>query len=155
MKYTLPTEAQWEYACRAGTKTRFCFGNASSDLCRYGNFCDKSFQEKNKPGWATDSADKVWNDGYEKAAPVGSFRPNAWDLYDMHGNVWEWCADNFSILLQSGSDPLARGGDSSRAIQKGGAFEYALKYCRSATRGRSKKNSKSVTSGFRVALVEE
>ncbi len=162
MKYTLPTEAQWEYACRAGTTTRFCFGNASSDLCHYGNFCDKTFQKKNK-SWTwriANPAEKIWDDGHEKTAPVGSFRPNAWGLYDMHGNVWECCLDYYDPALMAGTDPCrvrpGRGEFGSHRVYRGGSRLHPTKNNRSAKRDfyelPSRRNSDL---GFRVALVEE
>jgi len=86
--YRLPTEAEWEYACRAGTTTLYSCGNDPEGLAEVGNVCDGSLGEKH-PGWNAIAA----RDGFVYTAPVGRYRPNAWGLHDMHGNVWEWCLD--------------------------------------------------------------
>ena len=126
--YRLLTEAQWEYACRAGTATRFCFGNSYSDLHKYGNYCDCSC-----------SADYAWkdekhNDGADGLAPVGSFKPNAWGLYDMHGNVWEWCNDSYDENYGGiATDPAGSSSGFGRA-DRGGSWNFSPGYCRSAYR---------------------
>jgi formylglycine-generating enzyme required for sulfatase activity len=89
--YRLPTEAEWEYAARAGTETRNFWGNNKDDACKYANVADNTNLPKGR----------IWNDkhgctdGYAFAAPVGEFKPNAFGFYDMMGNVWEWCENWF------------------------------------------------------------
>ena len=132
-KYTLPTEAQWEYACRAGTTTAYCTGNSSGDLAR--------------AGW-------YYVNGGGKTHPVGKKMPNAWGLYDMHGNVWEWCLDWYDSRLQGGDNPTGPKSGSSR-VRRGGGWSFIAQSCRSAYRGYRSPVSRSNGLGFRVALVRE
>ncbi len=129
--YRLPTEAEWEYACRAGTTTKYSFGDDESDLEDY-------------PWYDSNSADKTH--------PVGSKQPNAWGLYDMHGNVREWCRDRFGDY-PSGSvtDPSGATSGSFRVI-RGGCWYFTAEYCRSAYRGRGYPSIRNGLSGFRVCL---
>lgn len=163
-KYTLPTEAQWEYACRAGTTTRFSFGNSDKELYRYGNFYDRSgdtkydaaFREKN--GWKI-PPDTSQDDGFVETAPVGRLRPNAWGLYDMHGNVWEWCLDYYNPRLAGGENPSrttpGSGEYGSRRVIRGGGWSLDARDCRPANRGCYSPGYRSGDFGFRVALVRE
>ena len=104
LKFTLPTVTQWEYACRAGTETRYSFGNDLSLFPQYANFPDKS------SGSSREERTAKYDDGFARLAPVGSFRPNAWGLYDMHGNVSEFCLDYFNPeavpFIPGGKDPI-------------------------------------------------
>ncbi|MBL7219841.1 MAG: formylglycine-generating enzyme family protein [Phycisphaerae bacterium] len=119
-KYTLPTEAQWEYACRAGTETPFSFGETiSTDQANYhgGYIYGKGKKGKYR----------------EKPSPVGSFAPNAWGLYDMHGNVSEWCADRYD---KYGNEPVSdpKGPAKGDRILRGGSWRSYPGACRSAFR---------------------
>jgi formylglycine-generating enzyme required for sulfatase activity len=87
LQFRLPTEAEWEYACRAGTRTLFSFGNDAAEMHKYGNCLERSAPS------ALHGKDKDHDAGGATTADVGSYRPNAWGLHDMHGNVWEWCWD--------------------------------------------------------------
>ena len=108
--YRLPTEAEWEYACRAGTVTTFSFGDSDSALAEHAWF------EKN-----------VWLVGLERAQPVRGKRPNAFGLYDMHGNVWEWCHDWYDphdYASGPSTDPAGPATGAKRVIRGGSWFNY-------------------------------
>lgn len=115
-EYRLPTEAEWEYACRAGTTTRFWFGDSESLLSEY--------------AWFDENTRKV-DEAY--AHPVGLKKPNPWGLYDVHGNVREWCSDRHGNGLAGGTDPAGPAAGSSR-IYRGGGWNIDAKSCRSAFR---------------------
>ncbi len=132
--YRLPSESEWEYAARAGTSSKYSFGNESNRLCQWGNV-------------------KMCRDGYIYMAPVGTFRPNPFGLYDMHGNVWEWVQDcwNRSYL----GAPLDGGawlsGDCSVRVMRGGSWTNHPRFLRSASRDRSITSGRGLYYGFRVA----
>jgi formylglycine-generating enzyme len=146
--YRLPTEAEWEYACRAGTKTRFHTGDRDDDLKVAGNIADAALTKKWKDAfWAMN-----WDDGYSFTAPVGRFKANAFGLRDMHGNVWEWCSDWYAEDYYGKSpkqDPQgpARGKDR---VSRGGAWSTQPKFCRSAFRDWHEPGYRSDCVGFRV-----
>jgi formylglycine-generating enzyme required for sulfatase activity len=134
-KYTLPTEAQWEYACRAGTKSRFSFGDDESDLGEY--------------AWFTANAG---NAGEKSAHTVGQKKANPWGLNDMHGNVSEWCSDYYAKKLAGGTDPQGPSGGAGRVF-RGGSWSFTASFCRSAFRFRGPRNLRYYSLGFRVAAV--
>jgi formylglycine-generating enzyme required for sulfatase activity len=127
-RYALPTEAQWEYACRAGTTTPFHFGSTLNDT------------EANCNGTDYPYGTEIKGPYLERTTVVGSYHPNAWGLYDMHGNVWEWCEN---VRLTSGSYPVLRGG----------SWFNDARYCRAAYRWGCAAGGASGTVGFRPALV--
>jgi formylglycine-generating enzyme required for sulfatase activity len=136
----LPSEAEWEYACRAGTTTAYSFGDRAAD-----------------PG------DYAWYDGNAKGndPPVGKKKPNAWGLYDMHGYVWEWCADAWSDSHKgAGADGAPRVSAKEKArVVRGGAWTEKAAACTSASREKRGAGHASDAVGFRcvkaAAVVKE
>jgi formylglycine-generating enzyme required for sulfatase activity len=149
--YRLPTEAEWEYACRAGTKTRYFFGDDPAKLVEYANVCDQS-TVKMMPEWAPGAVKE--SDGFAFTAPVGSFKPNPWGLYDMHGNVWEWCSDWHAPDYYSKSpvdDPKgAESGDVR--VRRGAAWHSWPIYMRSSFRNWNTPESRYPNLGLRPVL---
>jgi formylglycine-generating enzyme required for sulfatase activity len=144
-QFSLPTEAQWEYACRAGTRTATSFGDTFDST------------QVNYSG--------VWDDRTVKPTQgcrrVGSYPANPWGIHDMHGNVWEWCRDYYHARLPGGTDPDLsvtkgapnRDGSYSR-VRRGGAWIEEGWTCRSACRLRYESPRRSDHIGFRVFVVE-
>ena len=129
--YRLPTEAEWEYACRAGSTTSYSFGETAESLREYAWFVE----------------------GREgKTHPVGLEKPNRWGLYDMHGNVWEWCQDWYADYPPDAStDPLGPNAGSLRVYRGGGWINFAA-LCRSASRYAVAPSHRVNSLGFRLAL---
>ena len=141
-RYRLPSEAQWEYACRGGTQTQFHFGETiTSDLANYNG--NSNYAEAPKGVYRFQTTD------------VGSFKPNAFGLYDFHGNVWEWCADawhnNYNGAPADGS-VWQSDGDSSLRLLRGGSWNDRSPNCGSACRLRYQANCKASIVGFRVVV---
>lgn len=139
-KYSLPTEAQWEYACRAGTTTVFAFGDTlTSDQA---NFFGKMPYGVDEEG-----------EYREKTTVVKTFKPNAWGLYDMHGNLYEWCLDWYGEALEGGKDPVGPA-EGDGYIIRGGTWNRKATSCRSAYRYSSNPTARGYNIGFRVVLVK-
>ena len=147
----LPTEAQWEYACRAGTDTIFPWGDDPDRGRGWGNMADKSAKAK-FPGWVV----SPWSDGQVFTAPVGQYRPNAFGLHDMTGNVAEWCWDFYGKRYYSHpASALDPWGPPSGQylIARGGCWGWPAANCRSAGRGRWMAHARIDLMGFRVAVL--
>jgi formylglycine-generating enzyme required for sulfatase activity len=148
--YSLPSEAEWEYAARAGTSTSFYWGDdiSSNLICDYANVRDRSAFEK-YPKLRSSPC----NDNYSEAAPVGSKKPNSFGLYDMSGNVWEWVEDiyskSYSGLPADGSANVTEGDQKKRVI-RGGSWTNHGSLLRSAERLDSKSSLGSNAKGFRI-----
>ena len=142
--YRLLSEAEWEYVARAGTRTARYWGESESGQCRYANGYDRT---------AATSDLVACSDEYERTAPAGSFQPNAFGLYDVLGNVWEWTEDcwndDYSGAPAEGS--AWRLGECSRRVLRGGSWNYLPRYLRSASRLWDSAGNRSYFNGFRVA----
>jgi formylglycine-generating enzyme required for sulfatase activity len=143
--YRLPTEAEWEYACRAGTTTPFHFGETlNTDVANYnGNYTYGNGRE---------------GQYRQKTTPVGSLNAaNAWGLFDMHGNVWEWCEDDWHDSYKGaptdGSAWLDSENENNTKIKRGGSWNYDPRYCRSAIRINYLRGFRLDLTGFRVACA--
>jgi formylglycine-generating enzyme required for sulfatase activity len=134
-RITLPTEAQWEYACRAGSKTRFSFGDDDSKLPDY--------------AWVSEHIE----DSMDSMHRVGQKLPNPWGLYDMHGNVWEWCADWFaeSYANEGKTDPMGPASGSFRVL-RGGSRAKDPRSLRCAFRNGLPPDFSFGNVGFRVVV---
>jgi len=135
-EYRLPTEAQWEYACRAGTQTAYSFGDDEKQLGDY--------------AWY-DANTKNAGEGY--AHQVATKLPNPWGLHDVHGNVWEWCRDWHAAQLPGGTDPEVAERASNR-VARGDSWSNDAGLCRSARRRGYTREFRLNYLGFRLALVQ-
>jgi formylglycine-generating enzyme required for sulfatase activity len=131
--YRLPTEAEWEYAARAGSESAYFFGNAGEQLGQY--------------AWYS-------NNSGDKTHSVGLKQPNAWGLFDMHGNVWEWCQDWFEQNYYSSSPLTDPRGPSSgeHRVLRGGSWGSGVHKARIASRGHIKPDYRDIDDGFRVVM---
>ena len=145
LSFDLPTEAQWEYACRAGTTTALNSGKNLASTSQDANMAEVGRYWYN--GGSSYSSSCATTAG---TAAVGSYKPNGWGLYDMHGNVWEWCLDlNGSYSTSPVTDPMGAMSGSSR-ILRGGGCGNDTGFCRSAFRGYASQSDESNDSGFRL-----
>ncbi|MCI0462306.1 MAG: formylglycine-generating enzyme family protein [Gemmataceae bacterium] len=161
-RYRLPTEAEWEYACRAGTTTRFTSGDAPAALKSIANLCDQSLAQR----WDTSTVKRAgldpkgimfqaWDDGHAFTAPVGCFQPNAFELYDMLGNVGEFCSDGYrrDYYREAGElDPKGPAKLTDGHVVRGGTFLNGTTLVRATSRVECRDGYRNYVIGFRVLL---
>ena len=150
-RYTLPSEAQWEYACRAGTTTPFhCGSTISTKLANYNG----------NEGYG----DGAKGEFRQQTTDVASFPANPWGLHDMHGNVWEWCSDqwhgNYKGAPEDGSDWIVEEAKENkismnRRLLRGGSWDFGPAGCRSACRNNSHPDGRILLIGFRVCCLPQ
>lgn len=129
--YRLPTEAEWEYACRAGTRTAYSFGDDASALANHAWFSANSGS---------------------RTHPVGQKRPNAWGLHDMHGHVWEWCGDQYSDYNLEDKKDHQREQNRGTRVMRGGSWYSGPEFCRAAFRNRNASGARDIYFGLRVCF---
>jgi len=150
-KYQLPTEAQWEYAARAGTRTRYHSGDSPQSLLTVAN----TFDEAATPYWQKFAPHALpGQDGFAFTAPVGSFIPNAFGLYDMHGNVWEWTQDLYGedYYARSPVDDPQGPADGGEYVRRGGSWHTWPLYARSSYRNWNSPQTRYALVGMRVVM---
>lgn len=148
-RYRLPTEAEWEYACRANTRTRYSSGDDEASLATVANLADPAAKQK----FPHFRASTAHTDPFPYTAPVGKLQPNSYGLHDMHGNLWEWCADWYDenyYRNASRKDPSGPATGTLR-VARGGCWNEASRTCRSADRSRGFPHYRSSGVGFRIA----
>lgn len=146
--YRLPMEKEWEYAGRAGTDTEFSWGDEISKGREYLNAADETEPPGGRNKW---SSKFPFASGFFYVAPVGRFLPNKWGLYDMHGNVYEWCYDKYSKYPSDNTDsPSGLTTAKSDRVSRGGSWRCGPGFCRSAFRNHGPEDSADSFTGFRI-----
>ena len=162
-RFALPTEAQWEYACRAGAATALSYGDENVDFAPFANEADKNLRTVDTFGWGLPSgAVPPWrpaienvNDGHRVSAPVGTYQPNAWGLHDMHGNVWEWTRTTYGPYPGASDDSRESDDAAASKVVRGGSWHDRPARCRSAFRLAYPAWQRVYNVGFRVISESE
>ena len=151
--YRLPSEAEWEYAARAGSQAARPWGDSSAAACGHANVRDEALQRYWKARGLTGSQMHDCDDGYAHTAPVGAFAANRFGVHDMIGNVWEWVQDcwNGTLAGMPANGTARLGGDCSRRVGRGGSWNSGPRGTRSANRSRVAAGGRIIDLGFRVA----
>jgi len=176
MNFTLPTEAQWEYACRAGSQSRLSYGDVEADFSKWANVADKSLSVSPGPTGGLESnitahfgkgilesavyggnilCDIRFDDGTIATSKVGSYQPNSWGLYDMHGNACEWTLTTYKPYPYKAGDGRNNLMESARKVVRGGSWCDRPKRCRSAFRLSYPTWQRVHNVGFRVVCSIE
>ena len=148
--FKLPTEAEWEYAARAGTTTARYWGDDDASLCRHANIADRTGKAiASIASWAYDGCD----DGYKVSSPVGRFAPNSFGLHDMLGNVWEWTSSPYDATYAGGEKRAATKDEGGRRVLRGGSWDFTPRFVRSARRTDGTPDYRRDYLGFRLARI--
>lgn len=147
--YRLPTEAEWEYAVRAGTTTSRYWGDDPNQTCRYANGADQTSSPNQNLRW--DNRHEC-NDGHFFTAPVGHYQPNPWGLYNMLGNVWEWTCSVFDANYGGAEQRCTHANDTGDRVVRGGSWLSMPRRLRSASRIGLSPNYRDDVRGFRIAM---
>lgn len=151
-EYRLPTEAEWEYAARGNTSTTRYWGSNPDEACGYANGADKTAQAQihGATSWSVHNC----TDGFAYTAPVGSFKPNAYGLNDMLGNVWEWTEDSYHDSYDGApTDGSAWQGDGAKHVLRGGSWNNSPRHLRAAIRDSNKPALRFSIFGFRLVRM--
>jgi len=155
-KFTLPTEAQWEWACRAGTESPFFYGNRDTDFAKFANLADASLNQLDRgdaPPWHP--RDRRFNDGCGVTTDVGRYEPNAWGLRNMHGNAAEWTLSSYRPYPYDGHDGRnAPNSEEMKTVRGGSWFDRPL-HARSAARLPYRPWQAVYNVGFRVVMLAD